>query len=140
MYQDVGIGFCVFTFTFTSSKVPHPKMLISSLVLQVFLGSNTLEFSGTQVITLVVGFSKTQFIATYTTEEALDVILGEDFDSGDSISFLSSLMSVLNLLVEETNRLGENNITVHLHKFTYMYSGTSVIRTTLGRHLCQKLV
>ena len=45
-----------------SSKVNHTPRCS---VLQVFLGSYTLEFSGTQVKTLVVGFSKVQFIATY---------------------------------------------------------------------------
>ena len=40
-------------------------MLTSSLVLQVSLGSNTLIRISSVVQWLVVGFSKTQFIATY---------------------------------------------------------------------------
>ena len=42
-------------------SIPHPKIIVNRLVLQVFLA---LEFNATKVKALLVGFSKTKFTAT----------------------------------------------------------------------------
>ena len=47
-----------FAVSFSTLSMTGPQDAHNRLVLQVFLGSGTLEFSGTLVKTLVIGFSK----------------------------------------------------------------------------------